>query len=86
MEIVLEISLGTLNNVDIQFDTESFTRSNYSIAKALTTSRQVELIDKYKLAQAALDENPEMFVIHDIVLEALEPAVYPSRAPLFAGL
>ena len=34
----------------------------------------------------ALDENSETFVLHVAALEALEPAIHPSRAPLLAAL
>ena len=75
-----------LSNEDIQLDIKSFAWRSYSTAKALPTARWVKLIDKHKFAKAALDKNSEMFVIYVTALEALEPAVHPSRAPLLAAL
>ena len=86
MEVVLGMPFLALSNADIQFDIESFTWRSYSTAEALPTARRVELIDKHEFAKAALDENSETFVVHVAALEALEPAVHPSRAPLLAAL
>ena len=86
IEVVLGMPFLALSNADIQFDTESFTWRSYSAAEALPTTRRVELIDKHEFAKAALDENSETFVVHVAALEALEPAVHPSQAPLLAAL
>ena len=86
MEVVLGMPFLALSNADIQFDTESFTWRSYSAAEALPTTRRIELIDKYEFAKVALDENSETFVLHVAALEALEPAIHPSRAPLLAAL
>ena len=75
-----------LSNVDILFDTESFTWRSYSAAEALPTTRRVKFINKHELAKAALDKNSEIFVMHVAAREALEPAIHPSRAPLLAAL
>ena len=86
MEVVLGMLFLAFSNADIQFDTESFTWRSYNAAEALSTTRRVELIDKHEFAKAALDENSETFVMHVAALEALEPAVHPSWAPLLAAL
>lgn len=46
----------------------------------------MELIDKHKLARAALEKNSEIFDVHVAVLKALEPNIHPSRALLLAAL
>ena len=86
MEIVLEMPFLAFSNANIQFDTECFIWRSYSTAKALPTTKRVDLIDKHKFTKAALDENSETFVVQVAVLEALEPVVHPSRAPLLAAL
>ena len=64
MEVVLEIPFVAFSNVDIQFDDKSFTWRSYSTAKALSTTRKVELIDKHDFIKAALDKNYQTFVVH----------------------
>ena len=86
IEVVLGMPFLALSNADIQFDTESFTWRSYSAAEALPTTRRVELIDKHEFAQAALDEKSETFVVYIAAMEVLDPALYPSRAPLLAAL
>ena len=46
------------------------TQKFYTAAKALLTTKQVELIDKKKFAQTVLDEKSETFVVHVAALEA----------------
>ena len=86
MEVVLGIILLVLNNVDIKFNTESFTWRSYSEAEILPTTRWVKPIDKYKFAKAALDKNSKTFVVQVTVLKALEPAIHPSYDSLLAAL
>ena len=86
MEVVLGMSFLILSNTNIQFDTESFTWRSYSTAKALPTTRRVELIDKRHFAKAALDKNSETFVIHIAALrvlgatETIGMPIHPNRA------
>ena len=86
IEVVLGLFFLALSNTDIQFDTESFTQRSYNTAEALSTSRRGELIDEYKFAKAALEENSETFVVHGADLEVLELAIHPSWTPLLAAL
>ena len=86
MELVLGMPFLALSNVDIQFGTESIIWKSYSTAKALPKNRRVELINQHKFAKVALDENSEMFIVHLAAPEAVNPAIYPSRAFLLAAL
>lgn len=74
MEIVPGMFFVNLSNADIQF-----------MVGALPTTIYVELIDKYKFARVALSKNSETFVVHVVVLETLEPTIYPSQAYLLAA-
>lgn len=59
----------TLNNTNIKFaEIELFWRL-YTTAKALPTTKQVELINKKKFAKMVLDKNLEIFMIYVIALE-----------------
>ena len=86
MDVFLGMPFLSFSNADVQFDTENFTWRTYSIAEALPTTRQVELIDKHEISRAALDKNSETFIVHVAALEALELAIYTFQAPLLAAL
>ena len=64
MEVVLGMPFLTLNNSNIQFAQKKLTWRFYTIAEALPTTKQVEIIDSNKFAKAALDEHIEAFVVH----------------------
>ena len=68
--MVLEMSFLIFSNVDIQFAEKELTWRSYSTAKVLSTTKQVELIDKKEFAKATLDEESETFVVHVAALEA----------------
>ena len=86
MEVVLGMPFLALSNTDIQFDTESFTWRSYSIAKALPTTRRVELIDKHDFIKGALDKNSEIFVVYVAApgvpgaTKVVGMPIYPDRA------
>ena len=71
----------TLSNTDIQFTEKELVWGSYTVAEALPTTKQVELIDKKEFAKAALDEESETFVMHVAALEAplAGMTIYPSR-------
>ena len=71
IEIVLEILFLSFSNMDIQFGAEKLILGSYIATKALLTTRQIELINKYKLANIALDENSKTFIMHISTLEVL---------------
>lgn len=64
------------SNTDIQFKVEKLTWRFFTTAKTLSTVRQMELINKHKFVNAALNENSKTFVIYIAALKALEPTVY----------
>ena len=86
MEVVLGMPFLAFSNADIQFDTKSLTWRSYSAAKALLTTRQMELIDKQDFAKVALDENSETFVVHVAALgvsgatEVAGMPIHPDQA------
>ena len=61
----------TLSNANIQFAEKELTWRSYTTAEALPTTKRVELINKNKFAEAALDEESDTFVIHVASPEAL---------------
>ena len=71
MKVVLGMPFLPFSNVDIQFDTKSFTWSSYSTAKAFPTTKQVELIDKQDFAKATSDKISDTFIVHIAALKVL---------------
>lgn len=71
MKIALKRLFVTFSNADIQFVKKKLTKRSYTTAKALRTTKQIELIDKKIFVEAVLDKNSETFVIHVVILEAL---------------
>ncbi len=51
---------------------------------ALSTTSQVELIDKKEFVKVALDENSETFIMHILAIEAT--TIYPFRVARIAAL
>ncbi len=81
IEVVLGMPFLALNNADFQFGAKELTWRSYTIAEALPTTSQVELIDKREFAKAALDGNSETFVVYVAALEILTVMpIYPSKA------
>ena len=86
MDVVLRMPFLSLSNADVQFDKGNLTWRIYSTSEALPKTRQVQLIDKHKLAREALNKNSVIFVVYVAALEALKLAIHLSQAPLLAAL
>lgn len=71
-----------LINVDIKFDIEKLIWRGNIATKAILTMKKVELIDKYKFVQAALNKNFQTFLMDVVLLENNE--VHPFRVTLIA--
>ena len=84
MEVVLRIPFLTISNANIQFTQQKLTWRSYTIAKALPTTKQIEIIDRKKFAKAALDEYIEAFVVY--VTSLLTMAIYLARKAQIASL
>ena len=83
--VVLGTLFLTLSNADVQFVEKELTWRTYITAKALPTTKRVELINKKEFAKAALDENSETFVVHMASFN-LTSGIYPDRAAQIASL
>ena len=84
-EVVLGMPFLTLSNADVQFVEKELTWRSYTTAKALPTTKQVEIINKKEFAKAALDEKSEIFVVHVASLN-LTPGINLDRAAQIASL
>lgn len=86
MNVFFKMRIMAFNNKIIQFTTKCFTWKTYSTAEILAIARQLEFIDKYKFAKAALDKNFEKFVMYITDLKILELAIHLARTLLLAPL
>lgn len=76
MKLVLKIPFLFFSNTDFQFDVEKFTLRSYTIAEALPTTGQVELIDKKEFAKTVLNKTSETFIIYISALKATEGLIH----------
>lgn len=88
MEVVLGMLFLTLSNANIQFTEKELTWRYYIAAKALPTTKWVELIDKKKFAKTVLDKESETFVMHVTALETplAGMTIHPSQETQIAVL
>lgn len=86
MDVVLGMPFLAFSNVDILFDTESFTWRTYSFSKMLPIARQVELLNKHIFPKPAFNKNSATFVLHITDLKTPDSAILPSWPPLLAVL
>ena len=75
-KVVLGMPFLALSNADVQFIEKELTWRAYTTAKALLTTKRVELIDKKEFAKVALDENFETFVVY---VASLDLRIYPDK-------
>ena len=66
----------TFSNTDIQFAQKKLTWRFYTIAKALPTTKQVEIINKKKFTKIVLDKNVKAFVMHVTSLSLNSMSIY----------
>ena len=62
--MILRMFFLKLSNADILFSEKTFTKRSYTINKALSTIKQVQIIDRKNIIIAMLDVNSETFVIY----------------------
>ena len=64
VELVLGMPFLTPKNADVQFVKKKLTWRSYTNAKALPTTKRIELINKKEFTKTALDGKSETFVVH----------------------
>ena len=78
-EIVLEMLFLKISNANMTFGEGTLTWKSYTINKALSTTKQVQLVNPKKFVIAALDANNKTFVVHMIIREQEGMAMDPDR-------
>lgn len=52
------------SNTNFQFSAKKLNQRSYTSVESSFTTRQVEIIDKYEFAKAALNKNTEIFMVY----------------------
>ena len=77
IKVVLGMPFLTFSNVDIKFAQKELIWRFYIAAKALLTTKRVEIIDREEFAKAALDKHIKAFMVHVTFL--LTIAIHPAK-------
>ena len=78
-EVILRMFFLKFNNADMLFDKKTFTWRTYTINKVLSTTKQVQIINKKDFVIAALDANSKTFVIHVAIQKREKMLVHSKR-------
>ena len=68
-EVILGMLFLKLSNANVSFDEKILTWRTYTINKVLSTTKQVQIIDKKNFVIAALHANNKTFVVHMAIRE-----------------
>lgn len=63
------------SNANLEFGAKKFTQKLYPTAEVLPIVKKVELINKYKFVEMALEKNPNTFVTYITTLKTLKSVV-----------
>lgn len=85
IEMVLKMLFITFSNVDIQFAKKKVSWRFYTTVEALSTNKQVELINKKKSVKIALYEESQTFVVHVSTLQVSEITIHSSQKAQIFG-
>ena len=66
----------TFSNTDIRFAEQELVWKTYSAAKALPTTRKVEIIGKKQYAAAVINKKDKTFKIHMAALSVVDSSIY----------
>ena len=75
LEVILGMLFLALSKTNIRFAEQKLVWRTYTAAKALPTTRKMEIIDKSEFAAATLNVDNETFVVHIATLA--EPTIMP---------
>ena len=78
-KVVLGMPFLKIDNADVAFSKETLMWKSYTTNKALSTTKQVQLVDLKKFVIAALDADSEIFVVHVAIQEREKMAIDPAK-------
>lgn len=80
MDIAFEMLFSTLNNIKVKINTWELRYRLYTIAEAVSITRQVELVGKKEFAPVAFNLEYEIFVVHVAFLAISDTSeIHPFR-------
>ena len=78
-EVILEMPFLKISNANVSFGKKTLTWRTYITNKALSTTKQVQIVDPKKFVIVALDINSETFVVHIAICEQEVIPVYSEK-------
>ena len=78
-EVILEMPFLKLNNADVSFGEKILMWRTYTTNKALSITKQVQIIDKKDFIIAVLDANSKTFIVHVAIQEQKKMPVHSKR-------
>ena len=78
-EVILGMPFLKISNADVSFGEETLTWRTYTINKALSITKRVQIVDPKEFVIAALDVDSETFVVHVAIREQEEIPVHSKR-------
>ena len=78
-EVILGMPFLKISNADVSFGEETLTWRTYTINKALSITKRVQIVDPKEFVIAALDVDSETFVVHVAIREREEMPVHSER-------
>ena len=78
-EVILRMFFLKINNTDVSFGKGTLMWRIYTTNKALSTIKQVQIVNSKEFVIAALDVNNKIFVMHVVIREWEKIPVYSKR-------
>ena len=78
-EVILGMSFLKISNANVSFGEKTLMWKSYITNKALSTIKQVQIINPKKFVIVALDADSEIFVIHIAIRECEKMFIDPVR-------
>ena len=77
--MILKIFFLKISNANIAFGEKTLTWRSYTTNKALSTTKQIQLVNSKKFVIAALDISSKTFVVHIAIQEYEEMVMDPDK-------
>ena len=78
-EVILGMFFLKFSNTDVLFGEKTLMWKTYTINKILSTTEQVQIINKKNLAIAAMDTNSKTFVVYIAIQKQEDMPIYFKR-------
>ena len=86
LEVVFEMPFFILSDVDVDFSSRELWWKTYTIKKAFSTTKRIEVVGKKKFAAAALDPKYETYVVHvGLVSSVILPSSFPLELDVYTS-